>query len=257
MKDKLEAILFAAGRFIDEDQIATLLQEDVRRVRKGLQELKKYYDGLTESSLQIVQEEKSWKLHVKDTYLDLVSKLVSDKEIAKTVLETLAIIAWKNPAMQAELIKIRGPAAYEHVAELMQREFITKEPLGRTFQLRVTQKFFDYFDVEGREGIRSLFKSVEEKAAAQQAEVDKEKADYQTQLEAAKASAEPGNEDAAEAVKGENSTITSQAPSAQTPTDLFSELKQEVAEFGKDVQSMKEKQVTHTEEHKKASKHHK
>jgi len=236
MKDEVEAILFAAGRFVDEDHIKDLLQADIRKVRKALHELKEQYDKLgDETSLQVVQEDKSWKLHVKDKYLDIVSKLVSDKEIAKTVLETLAIIAWKNPIMQAELIKIRGPAAYDHVAELLQREFITKEPLGRSFQLRVTQKFFDYFDVEGRQNIRELFKQVEERAAASQAEIDAKKEAYEQQLEAAKA-AITGK--AGEAVKDANTTASEAVPSAQKPgeeqEDLFEEVEETVDELEKD-----------------------
>lgn len=241
MKDRIEAILFAAGRYVDEDHIAQLLQEDVRKVRKGLQALKEQYDLDPETSLQVVQEDKSWKLHVKDTYLDLVSKLVSDKEIAKTVLETLAIIAWKTPILQAEVIKIRGPAAYDHVSELLQREFITKEAFGRSFKLKITDKFFEYFDVEGREDIKKLFKQVDEKAAAEQVEIDKQKQVYEKKVEAVKAAVSGENDEQPEVIKQENTSNTSASDSAQktpVPKDLFTELEEEVAALGKDVEDL-------------------
>jgi segregation and condensation protein B len=180
MRDQVEAILFAAGRFLDEEYIAKILKADLVAVRKALADLRELYeDKGSQTALRVVQEENSWKLQVKDNYLELVSKLVSEKDISTTVLETLAIIAWKNPIMQAELIKIRGPAGYEHVAELIERGFITKEAAGRSFKLRVTDKFFDYFEVEGRGDMRKLFKEVEQKAAAAQAAIEQQKAAYE------------------------------------------------------------------------------
>ena len=235
MKDKVEAVLFAAGRFVDEDYLAKILGEDIRRIRKALSELKNDYDKrANETSLQIVQEDKSWKLHVQDKYLDIVSKLVSDKEIAKTVLETLAIVAWKNPITQAELIKYRGPAAYEHVAELIERGFLTKAPEGRSFKLAITDKFFDYFDVEGREDIRNLFKQTEEKAQAQQADVDKQKEAYEEQKTlaeaAAKALAEGNASPSTESLKRANSALASSEHSAKDVSSLIEEAAMELAD---------------------------
>jgi segregation and condensation protein B len=241
MKDKVEAILFAAGRFVDEDHIAKLLGEDIRKVRKALEELQAAYEKRgEESSLRLVHEERSWKLHVKDTYLDLVSKLVSDKEIATTVLETLAIIAWRNPAMQAELIKIRGPAAYEHVTELIERGYITKEASGRSFKLKVTDKFFEYFDIEGRDDLKKLFKGVEEAADQKQAEIDKQKQSYEEKkkiADAAAAALAAGKElTPEERAKLENSVSAASAHSAQTaPLPSKEDVQKAVQELSKET----------------------
>jgi segregation and condensation protein B len=270
MKDRLEAILFAAGRYVDEEQMAKLLAEDIRRVRKALQELKTEYETRADTSLQVVQEEKSWKMHVKDTYLDLVSKLVSDKEIATTVLETLAIIAWKTPAMQAYVIKVRGPAAYDHINELIERGFVTKEPEGRTFKLRITDKFFEYFDIEGKENLHKLFQAVGEEAARKQAEVDKQEADYQAKKQAADAAAAAiaaGGTPPAQPPKLENTQLAGSEHSAQndvadlitqaakeldesasppqenpakSTVDLLSEIKDDVKELGQDIEKLKQ-----------------
>ncbi len=271
MRDKVEALLFAAGRFLDEEQLAKLLGADVRNVRKGLKELQELYEHrASDTSLQIVQEGNSWKLHVKDAYLELVSKLVSDKEIATTVLETLAIVAWRNPAMQAELIKIRGPAAYEHVTELIERGFITKEPEGRSFKLKVTDKFYEYFDIESREDLKGVFKNVEERAGEDQAAIDAKQAEYEAQkakAAAAQAAIDSGqNGPAAEAPKRENSSVKSPEHSAQnqlvslleeiksaaenmdtaskqaqTPTKgpTLDEIREDIDAFGKDVETLR------------------
>lgn len=256
MKDRVEALLFAAGRFIDEDHLVELLQEDKRVVKKALLELKDDYDDRKgETCLQIINEDNSWKMHVREEYLDLVSKLVSDKEIAKTVLETLAVIAWKTPMLQADVIKIRGPAAYEHIGELIERGFVTKEPSGRTFKLKVTDKFFDYFDVEGREDIRSMFKHVEAEAEAQQAEVDRDKQAYEEK----KAEAEAVAAEIGDGVNPLESRDIDGAPSAQTLNDEdrpsggdsdgdpaiageLRELKRDVMALGEDIADMRDEE---------------
>lgn len=228
MKDKIEAILFAAGRYIEAEYIAKLLQTDLRSVKKALSELKEDYEKREGCAIHVAQENDQWKLQVKDSYLEYASKLAGDTEITKTVLETLAVVAWKNGISQAELIKIRGPAAYEHIGELVDRGFLTKVAEGRSFKLTLQQKFFDYFDVEGRENIKELFAQVEADKASAQAEIDAKQAEYDARVRAAQ-----------EAVKTPSAAVSplaaTSAPSAQVaappapvppPKDLITEAKE-------------------------------
>jgi len=86
-------------------------------IEKGLQDLKKSY-GEIETSLMLKEEEKTWKLSLKADYLPLVEKLMPSTDLPKPVVETLAILAWRAPMLQSELIHLRSPVAYEHIAEL-------------------------------------------------------------------------------------------------------------------------------------------
>lgn len=160
-REKVEAVLFASGRFIDEKRIGELIGASASEVKKSLKELQARYEE-NQSSLRIMEEEGAWKFHVQDKYLELISEVVSDSEVSGPVLETLAVIAWRSPVLQADVVHTRGSNTYEHVKELVERGFIVKEPEGRTYRLRITEKFFDYFDVEGRDDIRKMFKEVEE-----------------------------------------------------------------------------------------------
>ena len=72
---------------------------------------------------------------------------MTDSELDRPTQETLAIIAYKNPALQSDVIKVRGNKAYDHIKFLKGDNFITSEKNGRTRLLKLTQKFFDYFDV--------------------------------------------------------------------------------------------------------------
>jgi segregation and condensation protein B len=158
---KVEAVLFASGRFMDVTRIAELLETNPKLVEAALRGLRQSYADAG-SALRVIEEDKAWKLHVQDEYLDLVSKIVSDTEISGPVLETLAVVAWRSPILQAEVVNIRGSNAYEHIKELVERGFMRKDPSGRSFELRITEKFFEYFDIEGREDIRKVFREVED-----------------------------------------------------------------------------------------------
>jgi hypothetical protein len=78
----------------------------------------------------------------------------------------LAVIAWKQPATQSEIVKIRTNKAYEHIAELEKMGYVAKHKHGRTYLIKVTGKFYDYFDLpEG--GIKEIFKDVKDVEEAQ------------------------------------------------------------------------------------------
>jgi len=60
-------------------------------------------------------------------------------------MKTLALIAYKQPIIQATVVKYRNNKAYDHLKLLLDEGFIKKEPRGRTFTLTTTTKFIEYF----------------------------------------------------------------------------------------------------------------
>lgn len=146
-KARVEAILFAVGKYIDDEMISQLCELDKKSVKKALEELKKDYD-FRNTALMIVQEGNSWKVNVREKYLSLVRKIVADTELSRSVMETLAVIAWKTPMYQSEAINIRGNKAYDHIAELEEAGFVTKDKKGRSYILKTTEKFYNYFDID-------------------------------------------------------------------------------------------------------------
>ncbi|MGV8086211.1 MAG: SMC-Scp complex subunit ScpB [Candidatus Woesearchaeota archaeon] len=155
-KSKVEAILFAVGKYLSEEIIAQLCDIDKRNVKKALEELKKDYDSRN-NALMITQEGDGWKINVREKYLSLVRKVVSDTELSKSIMETLAIIAWKTPLYQNEVVKIRGNKCYDHIEELENAGFITKDKKGRSYVIKTTDKFYNYFDIDRKnlQGIMS------------------------------------------------------------------------------------------------------
>ncbi|MBU0929693.1 MAG: SMC-Scp complex subunit ScpB [Nanoarchaeota archaeon] len=146
-RNKIEAVLFTTGRFLTVSEIASMAGiGSVGIVNELLQELKKEYDSRA-SALEIINDSEKWKLNIKKDYLHVTEKLLSDSEMDFPTQETLAIIAYKNPVIQSDVIKIRGNKAYDHIKILKDEGFLTSEKSGRTRLLKLTPKFFDYFDV--------------------------------------------------------------------------------------------------------------
>jgi segregation and condensation protein B len=159
-KNMVEALMFASGRLMSIDALLNLTGASNKQVIiKNIEKLKKEYEERN-SPLMIVEEKDGWKLTVREQYLSLVRKIVSETELPKTILESLAVIAWKAPVLQSEIIDIRHNKAYDHIAELEELGFIKKEKKGRSFVLKLAEKFYEYFDVSGAKDIRQVFSKV-------------------------------------------------------------------------------------------------
>jgi segregation and condensation protein B len=146
-KNKIEAVLFTVGKFLSVEDVARLVSiGSVGIVKESLEKLREEYNN-RESALELIEEDGKWRLNIKREYLYLTEKLLTDSELDKPIQQTLAVVAYKNPVLQCEIIKIRGNKAYDHVKVLVENGFITNEKAGRTRLLKLTPKFFDYFDV--------------------------------------------------------------------------------------------------------------
>lgn len=146
-KNKIEAILFTTGKFMSPQEIAGFCDIGPADIVKELvEELKKEYET-KEGSLSVFEENGKYKLSIKKKYNYLTTKLLDVTEMDKPTQETLAVIAYKQPAIQADIIRIRGNKAYDHVEKLKELGFVTSDKYGRTRLLKLTQKFFDYFDL--------------------------------------------------------------------------------------------------------------
>lgn len=184
MKDwqRVEAVLFGSGKYLTEEQISTISGVPKKNIKKVLSDLKKHYEQI-ESSLAVFNEVDSWKLNVKEEYTGIVKNVISEAEMPKAIMETLALIAYTSPVMQAEIIDRRGSGAYDHIGVLEDKGFITKEKFGRTFKIRISQKFYDYFDIDGDKKLRQMFKNVKKPETLGTLEVytEENKGTYQEQ----------------------------------------------------------------------------
>ena len=148
LRSRIEAVLFVIGKAATVEEITEILQEDPAEIEAELLELIMDYSS-RDSALEI-DDENGYIIQVREEYRDIVEKLVP-VEMKPSVLRTLSIIALKEPLRQAKLKDLRGATAYEHVGELLEKGLISrkKDKNGRSFILKTTPKFAEYFKLKG------------------------------------------------------------------------------------------------------------
>ena len=155
-KKKIEAVLFASGKYIEMDRIAEMLNLDSKGgVKKAIEYLQQEYEE-KDSALEILQQGTTYRMHIKSDFIPIVKNLMTETEFDKPTISTLAIIAWKQPVLQSKIIKMRGNTAYEHLKMLEEKEFIMRTQHGLTKMVKLSPKFYEYFDTNQQELEKAL-----------------------------------------------------------------------------------------------------
>lgn len=158
LKGRIEAVLFLTGRAVELKEIATILETDEQEVEDAMLSLIVDYSS-RDGALEI-DDENGYIIQVKDDYMDIVEKLCP-VDISNAVLKTLTVIALKEPIRQADLKELRGSSAYDHIKELVEKGLISRkrDKNGRSFNLKTTPKFSEYFKIKGNSEILSKLES--------------------------------------------------------------------------------------------------
>ena len=150
---KIEAVLFISGRFLNIQEIVTYSDLNPIIIREMLDKLQEKYDN-ENSAIEIIEKNGLWKMDVKKGYEGVINKLATgSSEFSRSEQETLAIIAYKQPMKQSVLIKIRSNKAYDHIKKFFELGLIRKKRLGHTWELSLSDDFYDYFNVSEGEGV--------------------------------------------------------------------------------------------------------
>ena len=144
---RIEAVLYLKGRPISKKDLSDITRADTTAVNKAVNELKKKYSSTT-SAMEITEINNTYSLELKSSLNDFVEDLLPS-ELKTSELRTLATIAIKKKILQSDLIILRGSGAYDHIKELLKKNFIVKRKQkdGRSFWLSLSEKFFQTFAV--------------------------------------------------------------------------------------------------------------
>ncbi len=147
LKAKVEAVLFITARAMQPVEISELLGIPEEEIENALLDL--MFDYSSRDGALEIDDEDGYIIQVKAEHLDIVEKLCP-VDIKPAVAKTLLIIALKEPIRQSYLKELRSNA-YEHIAELLETGFIsrTKDKNGRSYNLKTTPKFAEYFKLKG------------------------------------------------------------------------------------------------------------
>jgi len=146
--ERIEALLFIAGRWLSEVEIVRITGIDPLSLREKIEELKKKYEGGVVIREMEKDGMKFYKMDVVDKYKHYANLLAIKKtEFTKAEQETLALIAYKQPIKQSVVVKIRGNKAYDHIKKFIAYGLINAKKAGHTYNLTLTEKFYEYFDL--------------------------------------------------------------------------------------------------------------
>jgi len=152
---QLEAVLFAAGEPLGVAQLAELLELNKPRTWELISLLQEQY-GQNNRGLELREVAEGWQLCTKACYHETILQLANTMELklSNAAMETLAIIAYRQPVTRAEMEAIRGVKVDGVVNTLLEWELIAeagrKETVGHPILYKTTKRFLEVF------GLKSL-----------------------------------------------------------------------------------------------------
>ncbi|MDA9470269.1 SMC-Scp complex subunit ScpB [Enterococcus sp. 5H] len=155
---QIEAILFVVGEEgIGLEELSYLLEISTAKTYEALTNLKERYDSDTQSALNILEVGNHFVLSTKKTFAPLLKKYAQSpisNSLSQAALETLSIVAYKQPISRVEVDEIRGVQSAGSMQKLVARQLIEEKGRvdgpGRAILYGTTAYFMDYF------GLRSL-----------------------------------------------------------------------------------------------------
>lgn len=142
----LEAALYVAGRPLDLRTLASVLKTRSKNKTKRLARFLAETYRLRNSALSILElEDERFVMQLKSEYTPFVRRLAIRPLLSIGPLKTLSYIAFRQPISQVQVIDVRGHHAYKHLKQLEELDLIVRERAGRSWILRTTGFFADYF----------------------------------------------------------------------------------------------------------------
>lgn len=178
LESAIEAILFAMGDSVELEKIAAAIDQDTVTTRKMIRRMMEHYES-EGRGIHIIELENSFQMCTKmDLYGYLVKIAKQPKKCVLTdiQLETLAIVAYKQPVTKLEIDKIRGVKSDHAINKLIEYNLICEvgrlDAPGKPHLFGTTEEFLRRFGVQSLEELPNLDpEQVEEMKTAAEEEV--------------------------------------------------------------------------------------
>jgi len=157
LKNIVEAALMAASQPLPMNRIEALFEKDVAPpgrddIRAALSQLQKDYEG---RGIELVEIASGFRVQVRADFADWVNRMVEERppRYSRALLETLAIIAYRQPITRGEIEDIRGVSVNTNIVRTLQeREWVRvvghRDVPGHPELLATTRQFLDYFNLK-------------------------------------------------------------------------------------------------------------
>jgi len=163
LRAALEAIIYAADEPATIEQLASALGEDKLPVKAALDELVASYAS-EERGIEIRAVAGGYKMYTKPQHHDVVRRFIKSLRpplrLSMPALETLAVIAYKQPVTAPEISEIRGVNTSGVISTLLDKKLITtagrKEVIGRPILYKTSKEFLMRFGLSDLDELPSL-----------------------------------------------------------------------------------------------------
>ena len=149
----LEAVLFTMGESVSVDRLAAAIQHDEDTTRKIMHQMMDHYNA-EQRGMKIIELENAFQLCTRPEmyeYLIRIAKQPKKRVLTDVLLETLSIIAYKQPITKAEIEKIRGVSCDHAVSKLVEYNLVNEvgrlDAPGRPMLFGTTEEFLRSFGV--------------------------------------------------------------------------------------------------------------
>lgn len=164
LKNIVEAALLAAGRPLSLDTLQGLFgeaeQPEKRELRQVLERLSEDYQG---RGIEVSEVASGWRIQVGEACSSWVSRLWDERpsRYSRALMETLALIAYRQPITRGEIEDIRGVAVSTQIIKtLLEREWVRvlghRDVPGRPSLYGTTREFLDYFNLKALDELPTL-----------------------------------------------------------------------------------------------------
>ncbi len=158
----MEAILFTMGDSVEIDKLAAVIEKDVKTTKKILSEMKEKYEE-EERGLSLIELDGSVQLCTKNDmyeYLIKIAKAPRKLTLTDTLLETLSIVAYKQPVTRLDIERVRGVSCDHAVNRLIEFDLIKEvgrlDAPGRPLLFGTTEQFLRSFGLQSLEELPEL-----------------------------------------------------------------------------------------------------
>jgi segregation and condensation protein B len=158
----VEALIFVADEPITVKILADVLEEDKETIEAAVEELKQEYEE-REGGLQLREIAGGWQISTRTEYHEEIRKFLKTRPSAKlslAALETLAVIAYKQPVTVPEILEIRGVQSASAIKTLLDKKLITakgrKETVGRPMMYGTSKDFLLQFGLKDLSELPSI-----------------------------------------------------------------------------------------------------
>jgi segregation and condensation protein B len=164
LKNIIEAALLVAGQPLTLDKLLSLFPEDSRpgrdEVRAALKQLETDYE---QRGIELRQIDQGFRFQSREKYAEWIARLSEERPVrySRALLETLAIIAYRQPVTRGEIEDIRGVAvSSEIIKTLVGRDWVrqvgTRDVPGRPALYGTTRGFLEHFNLKGLDALPPL-----------------------------------------------------------------------------------------------------